>query len=375
MCFRFPLYAFTAAAAVLLLGENLVHAEEHECPQTQEELNAFVLACREHTDCENPAITCNGEFSIELTAVDQDGSLVTYSYEICKLTPGGRNGTPALSHWVLGVDLECLADGVTLNDLLVDYAVDGVSVLECNDPLHEEDDPCYEIIADPTTGLFGIKVEGFDEFSQGECLSFSLTFDESLLVEGAILGVGCVPAATKAGNQELGGGTRHGDPGYACVLGPVCVEGGEGRCETAWAYLAGASTAFVNIGCGDPAAPVAQKWGWEIAYVVGESSAAAIWAGAGQNDFTKGELVGFLSIETEGSQLHVEYVLAADWELHAVHLWVGVDPCGIPGHAAPGQFPYIDDAEGAGSFKFTVDLPTGVNVIYLAAHAEVCTSD
>jgi hypothetical protein len=136
MRFKLPLYVFTAAAAMLLVGEYLVHAGHpaEGCPKTEAELNHFVLECRTHNDCVNPATTCSGEFTIELTGFDTNGNLITYTYEICKLTPGGNTGTPALSHWVLGVDLACLDTGVSLNDILVDYAVGGVSYLECNDP-------------------------------------------------------------------------------------------------------------------------------------------------------------------------------------------------------------------------------------------------
>ena len=54
-----------------------------------------------------------------LDAVSANASDVAYTYEICKLTLDGRRGTPSLSHWVLGIDLDCIREGVTLEDLIV----------------------------------------------------------------------------------------------------------------------------------------------------------------------------------------------------------------------------------------------------------------
>lgn len=165
------------------------------------------LFCNDGSDCPTPntqAITCNGEFTIELVNIDRDGDLVTFTYEVCG-TAAARN---ALSHWSFSLaGIDCLMDGFTMNDLLVDATLNGEAVP-------------FVVGLDPTTGLEGLK---FDQGTarNGTCDIFSLTLDESVLDPMYRLGFGCVTAATKAGNQDIRD-RRRASPGYACIAGPVC---------------------------------------------------------------------------------------------------------------------------------------------------------
>jgi hypothetical protein len=176
--------------------------------------------CGEEATCNNPATTCNNEFTIELLNVTEDGSFVTFEYEVCRI-----GGSSALSHWGIGLgQIDCLGEEFDIEDLVVSVTMNG-------------EDIEFDVGLDPTTQLFGIK------FNEGEgdvdsCNTYAVTFDTSVLEEGQTLGVGCVVAATKAGNQDITRVDRD-SPGYACIAGPVCevVEEFE-ECwegQTAWA--------------------------------------------------------------------------------------------------------------------------------------------
>ncbi|UCG12736.1 MAG: hypothetical protein JSU72_20050, partial [Deltaproteobacteria bacterium] len=72
-----------------------------------------------------------------------------------------------------------------------------------------------------------------------------------------------------------------------------------------------------------------------------------LYAGAGQNDLTKGTLVGNVSVDYAGGCVNVTYSVDPGYYLGETHLWVGYDP--LPevtrgGRTmytdAPGQFPH-----------------------------------
>lgn len=175
-------------------------------------------------DCDNPTTTCNDEFTIEYLGMDEDGDLVTFMYEICQISDEINPSAPALGHWVMALgQITCLADGMTLDDLVVGATLDG-------EPLDEED---VVIGLDPTTQVSGVK---FDHPAPDKgCHTWTIIFDTSALADGWTLGEGCVLAATKAGNQDIRNSTRP-SPGYACIVGPVCVEEAcDWIDETAWA--------------------------------------------------------------------------------------------------------------------------------------------
>jgi len=163
---------------------------------------AFAAACDGCSSTDNPATTCNGGFSIELVDCGRDGDLVTYTYEVCKLTTGSD-----LSHWVIALgDVDCLAAGVSLADLVANVTQDGNAAP-------------FAVGVDPTTQVSGFK---FDIGGSG-CHTYAVTFDESLLADGFVLGKSTVVSATKAGNQDIQRADRD-PPGYACVLGPICIQ-------------------------------------------------------------------------------------------------------------------------------------------------------
>jgi len=111
-----------------------------------------------------------------------------------------------------------------------------------------------------------------------------------------------------------------------------------------------------------------------------EPHVTTLWAGAGQNDTTKGTNVGTVTVSIEGNSLCVTYdILNADCYLTEVHLYIGKD---FPESAAPGKFPYkevfIDNTTKSFAFPpiplLDFDAACG-DTLYIAAHAKVCCGD
>jgi hypothetical protein len=116
--------------------------------------------------------------------------------------------------------------------------------------------------------------------------------------------------------------------------------------ETAWAY--GGDDANPNwdyVNSGKPG-----NWGWTNGPLSEGSYEFEIYAGAGQNDLSKGTLVGMLYVDYEDGCVTVTYELDEGYYLGETHLWVGDDvlPMVKKGKTyvytdAPGQFPFGED--------------------------------
>jgi hypothetical protein len=100
-----------------------------------------------------------------------------------------------------------------------------------------------------------------------------------------------------------------------------------------------------------------------------------LWAGAGQNDTSKGTLVGSVTASISGHVLYVTYQVDLGWALTEAHLWVGSDPLKIPRNAAPGQFPFKKKLDNVTEVTFEIDLAElGIapgEPVYIAAHGVV----
>ncbi|GAB4335721.1 MAG: hypothetical protein Kow0099_08300 [Candidatus Abyssubacteria bacterium] len=160
-----------------------------------------------------PAITCNGEFSIELTNFERDLIMnqVTFAYEIYNL--GDPPDENTLNYWILDLaQLEgCLGAGYLLEDL--------VAACSIYTPSAGED--CMFVDFDLATQLSGVLFSA--GLAAGEKQSFTVTLQEDLLAPGTEIEIGCVVAATQADEQDI----RFFDapvPGFVAVLGPVCEE-------------------------------------------------------------------------------------------------------------------------------------------------------
>ncbi len=159
---------------------------------------------------DNPAFTQNGEFSIELLEVVNDNNEVTFTYKVCKM--GNGPVVKDLSHWDirLGQFIDYLSEGNSLADLIVGCEIEG-----------EDSETCELVFPDPTTEIVGLKFDNLN-LGDGECQTFSLTLDQSVLLPEFEIDTGCVFAATKAGNQDIRKENKP-SPGYASVQGPVCI--------------------------------------------------------------------------------------------------------------------------------------------------------
>jgi hypothetical protein len=285
------------------------------------------------SECENPATTCNGEFTIELIDVSENGDLMTFEYQVCQVA--GQN---ALSHFIIAPQIVCGVTPVSLGSIMVGATVNGEDVIPV-------------VGLDPTTQVDGIKVET----PESECYEIALTFDTSLLPEGYTLGVGCTLATTKAGNQDIQRSNR-ATPGYASVQGPVCVLEGEEACETAFAYAdeAAGGECFLNLGF--------NRWGWTIALPEEGEYSFPVYAAAGQCDLTNGTQVGNVLVVYSDGQVTAILELDAGYYATEEHLYAG--STAVPNNAntgnptvAPGQYYVEDDLTGP---------------IYVIVHAVVC---
>ena len=153
--------------------------------------------------------------------------------------------------------------------------------------------------------------------------------------------------------------------------------------ETAWAYGgddANPNWDFVNN----------RFWGWTNGPLSEGSYEWDIYAGAGQNDLSKGTIVGTLYVTYSNDNVYVKYEMGevddfGQVYLGEVHLWVGEDvlPEVTRGRAtvytnAPGQFPtkdyfVFDSADpGAGTTEAYFDFDvSGWDEVYVAAHSVV----
>ncbi len=148
---------------------------------------------------------------------------------------------------------------------------------------------------------------------------------------------------------------------------PPPVDAAELSCETAFAYGGELATTFTSL-------MDTPRWGWSNGPLGAGSYTFDIYAGAGQNDLSKGAVVGTLNIEYDGASATVTYTMADGYTMDETHLYIGSQPLpsGNDGDdtVAPGQFGNIHDLTDATSDTFVVDGLSGD--IYVVAHAVSC---
>lgn len=138
--------------------------------------------------------------------------------------------------------------------------------------------------------------------------------------------------------------------------------------ETAWGYDAGRATTFISLGA-------ATRWGWTNGPYGPGSYVLELYAGAGQNDLSKGTLVGHVDVDYDGARAVVTYRMlpGTEFALVETHLHVGSGVLPMKGGqltAAPGQFESIhENLGGSVSDRFTVTGLSGL--VHVAAHAVV----
>ena len=116
-----------------------------------------------------------------------------------------------------------------------------------------------------------------------------------------------------------------------------CSSGGD-AIGTAFAYSGNPATAFSALG-------LATRWGWTINFGGPGSHTYDVYVGAGQNDLSKGTLVGTVTITYTGSTVTATYNLLPGYSILEEHLYAGSTqaPMRVSGKktvptVAPGQY-------------------------------------
>lgn len=135
-------------------------------------------------------------------------------------------------------------------------------------------------------------------------------------------------------------------------------------CETAFAFGDKKLWDIIDPATGDP---ITNRWGWQITVNAGDTFTQKIWAGAGQNDITKGTYVGDLQISYDGSTLTVNYIMNSPFFMQETHLYASTVETDT---AAPGLFGNLHDLENATFDSYQIQISGGT--IYVVAHAVVC---
>ncbi len=134
------------------------------------------------------------------------------------------------------------------------------------------------------------------------------------------------------------------------------------------ALATGSPPVTVNVRGGDMGRAV-----WSLC----EPHVTDLWAGAGQNDTTKGTNVGTVTISNDVNNLYVTYdITSPNCYLTELHVYAGAEG---PGSGAPGKFPYkeVFSEPYPTSYTFTIPLsdlgnPANETMLYVAAHAKTC---
>jgi hypothetical protein len=135
--------------------------------------------------------------------------------------------------------------------------------------------------------------------------------------------------------------------------------------ETAWAYNEDYAVSFNER-------DISTRWGWSNGPLAPEEEYVfELWAGAAQNDFDKGTLVGNVTVSFDDENVY--YEVFSGYYLEQVHLYIGNEH---PSTAVPGQLGYTN--ENVNAQQYTIDFSYFTNVdfnedIYIAAHAVVGT--
>ena len=128
---------------------------------------------------------------------------------------------------------------------------------------------------------------------------------------------------------------------------------------------------------------ISAKWGWVLDYNIDQNSSAQyeLWAGAAQNDTSKGTLVGYVEVSNDSNSLYVKYTISEPgWVILKAHFYAGESN---PTTAVPGQLGYQSGSDGqleikpSGEFTYTFKIDNvwdDKTDLKLAAHAEVARS-
>lgn len=142
-----------------------------------------------------------------------------------------------------------------------------------------------------------------------------------------------------------------------------CPEEGGDICETA--YMEG-DTALNTLAN-------ANRWGWAEHYqtsIDGASETYDIWAGAGQNDTSKGEHIGTAEISIDGDEITLEITLNPNVSLNDLHINLSENAPSGNDVFAPGQYNLNDEVD-ENTLTYTWDRGYSDD-FYIIIHAVAC---
>lgn len=252
-----------------------------------------------------------------------------------------------------------------------DVGVTTASIQECGKKLVITVDnayPGYEGIIDfciKNTGTMAAKVTGISpNYPDPTYLQIDLTGE--VQVDTVIQ-----PCTTKCGQLVIGGVPQLEDAQdrtftFDITIDFECTCGG-GECETAYAYYCPCiSKCFLSLGY--------NSWGWTNGPLWPGNYTFELYAGAARCELWRGENIGTVTVNYDGSTVHVYYdITGSDYTMTSTHLYVGptpIPPNNKPG--VPGQYPYKhDNLSNVLTDEYTVSVST-CGPIYIIAHAVAC---
>jgi len=168
------------------------------------------------------------------------------------------------------------------------------------------------------------------------------------------------------GEQILAGGSwaMYASIDFTCPVDEIAPPPPEPTCSGETAYAVGEKTFLAD----SDDLTIGTKWGWQITVPAGDTAEPIvkdIYAGAAQNDLSKGTLVGTLTITRQGDQVNVAYEMFDVATMSETHLYVGTTNVAT---TAPGKYGYLHELTDASEDEFTVTA-SNADILYIVAHA------
>jgi len=138
------------------------------------------------------------------------------------------------------------------------------------------------------------------------------------------------------------------------------------NCETA--FMMG-NTTLISLNLGN------KRWGWAEYFDAADGTYTHdIYAGAGQNDISKGTLVGQAKIIVAGGDVQVEITLNAGVTANETHIYFSDN--NTPTTTAPGQYGFTDETDFTGTKTFDFSSSYGGDGdFWIIVHLEVCPTN
>jgi hypothetical protein len=112
------------------------------------------------------------------------------------------------------------------------------------------------------------------------------------------------------------------------------------------------------------------NWGWYHYFTSNGDPSFPIYAGAGQNDISKGTLVGYVNLDISDDEVEVDIELLNDFSMSVSHIYYKSTE---PTKNAPGKFGNtMDHNPAVNQYTKTFDR---LDSFYLIVHLEVCNDD